>query len=115
MTGLYYQLRYPELNYRSKERPWSIRQTGMYHQRNDECDLFIVVNPVADSNFETQLMALTHAGERKLASYADSPMSIHALLLRSYVSNWRWCLKSWGILFERMVSKMSSRIHEVRG
>ena len=42
-----YQVRYAEENHRSSDRPWSVRQTGVYHHHSakNDFDLFILLHP----------------------------------------------------------------------
>ena len=102
---LSYQLRYAEQNYRSKDRPWSIRQTGVYHHHSLQFDLFIFLNPLEESVVESQLLAFGQANysQHPMNSVIENPLQLHVLPFVSYLSNWRWYLRYLGDQFERKV------------
>lgn len=103
-----YQLQYVEENHRSRDRPWSIRHTGVYHHHSPKntFDLFILLNPMDESILEQQLTAYTqpHFSQHMLASICAHPMRLHVLPFAAYVHNWRWCLRYWGKQFGERVS-----------
>lgn len=102
-----YQLQYVEENHRSRDRPWSIRHTGVYHHHSskDTFDLFIFLNPMDESVLEQQLAAYTQPrfSQYTLASICADPMRLHVLPFAAYVHNWRWCLRYWGKQFGERV------------
>src|SRR6266536_4421292 len=96
-----YQLRYAEENHRSPKTPWSVRQTGVYHQHDDKSkfDLWILLNPSGESVIESQLEELESpepAPNAALARICDDAFRLHVLICASYVDNWRWYLRYLG-------------------
>ncbi|CAF9911789.1 MAG: hypothetical protein HETSPECPRED_000445 [Heterodermia speciosa] len=104
---LSYQIRYTEENKRSSVRPWSLRQTGVYHHHslNPQFDLFIFIHPKEDSLVEESLMSLsesTAASQASLKAICENPFRIHMLLFSSYLDNWRWYFRYLDEEFEGM-------------
>ena len=105
---LSYQIRYTEENKRSSVRPWSLRQTGVYHHHslNPQFDLFIFIHPKEHSLVEESLMSLsesTAASQASLKAICENPFRIHMLLFSSYLDNWRWYFRYLDEEFEGMV------------
>ena len=103
-----YQIRYAEENHRSPDRPWSVRQTGVYHHHsaNDEFDLFILLHPIKKSLFENQVtsLAMMQSHQTELASLVENPYRMHIMPFALYLDNWRWCFRYLGEEFQDKVS-----------
>lgn len=89
-----YQVRYAEENHRSADRPWSVRQTGVYHHHSVKggFDLFILLHPIQDSLFEQQVtsLAMKQSSQAELASLVENPYRMHLMPFALYLDNWRW-------------------------
>jgi hypothetical protein len=102
-----YQFRYAEENNRAPATPWSIRQTGVYHQHSAQFDLWILLNPVDKSVLERQLELLEETRHiAALQKLRDDPFRLHSLVCESYVHNWRWYIRFLGKQFEGKVSQI---------
>lgn len=81
-----YGIRYAELNNRSVEDPWSIRQTAIYHKfkANDRSSSWVMI--AASKRTETSL-------DRYIKSCKDiaqlDPFEIHLIVLDTALANWR--------------------------
>ena len=107
-ADLSYQIRYVEENHRSSNRPWSIRQTGVYHYHcsNQKFDLFIFLHPIEYSSVEQTLMSLAQPstdGQEFLRAICKDPFRLHMLPMASYLDNWRWYFRYLDEEFEDMV------------
>lgn len=83
-----YAVKYAELNHRNEQRPWSIRQTAVYHRCIHR----------GSTNASTWVMiAASRRTRRSLRRYTESspdlaalnPFETHLILLDSLLSNWR--------------------------
>lgn len=84
-----YGLRYAELNKRGGNRPWSIRQTAIYHKYTavDKSSSWVMIAASQRTRASLDLY-IGNAGSRiDLASL--NPFEIHALVLDSALTNWR--------------------------
>ncbi|OCK96132.1 uncharacterized protein K441DRAFT_676051 [Cenococcum geophilum 1.58] len=80
-----YLLKHAEEHGRDEQDdPWSIRQMGVYHRRDEnEDDLFIIINP--SKSFQRRLKdARTKSGRQ------PGPKDIQTLLLSCTALGWRW-------------------------
>ncbi|KIX02517.1 uncharacterized protein Z518_08458 [Rhinocladiella mackenziei CBS 650.93] len=91
-----YRIQYPELNQRSPHVPFSLRHTGVYHQRNTNSkpfDLFILLHPIHNSPLETSLRSLATPNpndQSQLARCLQQDVSfLHAYILELYMVNWK--------------------------
>lgn len=102
-----YQIRYAEENHRSPERPWSVRQTGVYHHHSVQSnfDLFILLHPIENSLFEQQVtsLALKQSSQAELASLVEDPYRMHLMPFALYLDNWRWYFRYLGEEFQKKV------------
>src|SRR5882757_5610944 len=81
-----YIIRFVELNHRNGSRPWSVRQTAVYHKHT-------YVSHASTWIF----LALSDTARVALASYLDNvvdmsttdPFEMHVLLLNTAMANWR--------------------------
>lgn len=100
-----YQIRYAEENHRSPERPWSVRQTGVYHHHSVQSnfDLFILLHPIENSLFEQQVtsLAMTQSSQAELASLVENPYRMHLMPFALYLDNWRWYFRYLGEEFQK--------------
>ncbi len=81
-----YGLRYAELNHRDVKRPWSIRQTAVYHQyiTDDKSSTWIMIS----LSQKTQLRIDRYI--KSSPNAADlSPFELHLIILDSALANWR--------------------------
>ena len=79
-------LRYVELNYRQKSKPWSIRQTAVYHKYevNQQCSTWV-------------LIAASGSAEARLDEYIKNfdslaglnPFEAHLIIFDTALANWR--------------------------
>lgn len=88
--------------------PWSVRQTGVYHQRSNGVeDLWILLNPRAESVIQTQLEKLEDSPKSiALTKIVEDPHRLHVLIFESCVRNWRWYLRHVGAIFEEKVGDL---------
>ena len=102
-----YQVRYAEENHRSPDRPWSVRQTGVYHHHSakNDFDLFILLHPTENSPFERQLISLAtmKSSQGELASLIESPYRLHIMPFALYIDDWRWYVRYLGEEFQDKV------------
>lgn len=81
-----YGLRYAELNNRSNQDPWSIRQTAIYHKykTSDKSSSWVMI--AASKRAETSL-------DRYIKSCKDmaqlNPFEIHLIIIDTAMANWR--------------------------
>ncbi|KAK0514786.1 hypothetical protein JMJ35_002165 [Cladonia borealis] len=103
--NLIYQIRYSEENQRSRDSPWSVRQTGVYHHHSStkKFDLFIILHPLNESVLERRLLefGLPQSDARGLTSIFENPYRLHILPFASYLENWRWYFRSLGKEFQK--------------
>ncbi len=88
-TGIHhtmYGLRYAELNKRGGNRPWSIRQTAIYHQYTavDKSSSWVMIAPSEriQSSLDLYVGSCTDLA-------ALNPFEIHVLIVDSALANWR--------------------------
>ena len=89
MTDCAYGIRFAELNKRDQRRPWSIRQTSIYHKYRTETRASTWVMVAASKSLETNI-------DRYVRSCTDipqlNPFEIHVLILDNALVNWRQCI-----------------------
>ncbi|KAF4629741.1 hypothetical protein G7Y89_g8405 [Cudoniella acicularis] len=88
-----YQLRYMENNKRLHGDPWSLRQTGVYHQysgfgTDNVKNLWILLHPIKESIAYKRLDQATFS-ELRVHEMEFDPMRLHLLVFSSYIDNWR--------------------------
>lgn len=102
-----YQIRYAEENHRSRDRPWSVRQTGVYHHHSAKgsFDLFILLHPIENSLFEQQVtgLAVMQSSQAELMSLVENPYRMHLMPFALYLDNWRWYFRYLGEEFQDKV------------
>jgi len=81
-----YGLRYAELNHRDIQRPWSVRQTALYHRydADKKSSTWVMIAP--SQKVELRI-------ERYIKSCDDvanhSPFEFHIIILDTVLANWR--------------------------
>lgn len=107
ILGLSYNLRYVERNNRKGlgKNPWSVRQTGVYHQYSpqDDAHFWILLHPKNDSKVQIAIQKAARQYSRTNAMLSNAAF-MHLLILSSYVDNWRWYMKDLCSDFTKMVS-----------
>lgn len=102
-----YQIRYAEENHRSPDRPWSVRQTGVYHHHSAlrNFDLFTLLHPIENSLFEQRVTSLAkiQSSQAELASLVENPYRTHLMPFALYLDNWRWYFRYLGEDFQEKV------------
>lgn len=88
-----YQLRYMENNRRLNGDPWSLRQTGVYHQYSgggddDTKNLWVLLHPVRESVVCSRLESAAFS-DLGVEEMKFNPMRLHLLIFSSYIDNWR--------------------------
>ena len=83
-----YSLKYVELNKRSLRKPWSIRQTAIYHQhaceQQGKVSTWLFVAP----SERTKLSVESYMRESS-DMIALNPFEIHLIVLDNLLANWR--------------------------
>lgn len=81
-----YGLRYVELNHRDVRKPWSVRQTAMYHKYKIDqgCSTWVIIS--ASKGAELSLDRYIRSSQ---VLSALSPFEIHLILLDAALANWR--------------------------
>jgi hypothetical protein len=106
-----YLIKYPEENHRGDEadEPWSIRQSGLYHQLHltEDNAVTILISPIEDSVAESvlsrQLLAVS-----SLSEVGEDPFRASRILLSSYVDGWRSYLRYYDRKIEELASSTSA-------
>ncbi|KAI9737189.1 MAG: hypothetical protein M1834_000782 [Cirrosporium novae-zelandiae] len=88
-----YLFKYPEQNQYPEEDgdPWSIRQTGVYHQLDTKAmkNIWIIIHPKKDAAARMQLDNCLKSPSESI-EISRHPFLVHILLISTYVDNWRW-------------------------
>lgn len=81
-----YGLRFVELNFRSSQTPWSVRQTVIYHRYEveEKASTWIIIS--ASTLIEDSLNGYIKNSEDLSAL---NPFEIHVILLDTALGNWR--------------------------
>ena len=83
-----YVLKYVDLNHRSEQKPWSMRQTAVYHK-------YAYGQDVNTSTW--MLVAVSERTKRSVGKYVEgssdlatlNPFEIHVIILDTSLANWR--------------------------
>ena len=81
-----YALRYVELNNRKTQKPWSLRQTAVYHRYDakDDASTWVIIS--ASQKMETCLDRYM----KSLRTFgAQNSFSVHVHLFETALANWR--------------------------
>ena len=103
-----YGLRYAELNHRSVQDPWSIRQTVIYHKykANDKSSCWVMI--AASKRTEVSL-------DRYIKSCEDiaqlNPFEIHLIVLDTALANWRPYIVGLTEKLTQQVRKISTALY----
>ena len=101
-----YRLLYIEKNGRRAPRdPWSVRQTGVFHeiQSNHRDNCYILIHPMVNSTVQSRLNGLlTHPNTSQL--FNQNPLMIHVLIFSSYLENWQPYMESISQTYKSLVS-----------
>lgn len=103
-----YQLMYVEKNGRKPPKdPWSMRQTGVFHQysSSNNTSLFIFLHPMKNSVAQRRLEALFEKGDRA-GALSQEAMDIHVLLFSSYLNNWQVYIEELARIFKSLREKI---------
>ncbi|KAH6682672.1 hypothetical protein B0J14DRAFT_673055 [Halenospora varia] len=112
-----YQLRYMENNRRLHGDPWSLRQTGVYHQYSgrgddDTKNLWVLLHPVNESVVCSRLESAA-SSDLGVEEMKFNPMRLHLLIFSSYIDNWRLYLHDITRQFLMLEDKlMTSKLRE---
>ncbi|KAF2129906.1 hypothetical protein P153DRAFT_385138 [Dothidotthia symphoricarpi CBS 119687] len=82
------------------EEPWSIRQTGVYHQHNLATgnETFILLNP-------TMSLQLRLKNAQSRIGHESSSRDVHNLVLSHSTWQWRWYLTFWESKLNDLITK----------
>ena len=83
-----YGVKYVELNKRSSRNPWSIRQTGIYHQHASEQQRKVSTWVLVAPSERTKLSVERYMKESS-DMLASNPFEIHLIVLDNLLANWR--------------------------
>ncbi|PSN61811.1 hypothetical protein BS50DRAFT_578295 [Corynespora cassiicola Philippines] len=89
VTEIAYQLMYVEPSGRDAERdPWSIRQTGIYHdyEADSKTSRIILLHPKNESAAQERIEKLAHRSSIGLLT--DHPINIHIVIISVYLTHW---------------------------
>lgn len=103
---LSYKLNFVELNNRNVSERWSSRHLGVYHQHEEDFDLYVLVHCSRSSALYTRFTPKStspHGPKYDLQDIVQDPGSLHDLILQTYVPKWRPYLRSWGNELAKMV------------
>lgn len=108
MTECAYALRYVELNNRNTQKPWSLRQTAVYHRYDAKDDVSTWVMISASQKMETCMDRYV----KSLRSVsAPNPFNVHVLLFDTALANWRPFIISLTQKINKQVSSASTWVH----
>lgn len=105
-SELCYIVQYVEENGRNRGDPWSLRQTGVYEQKDVETgkSVWIILQPSSSTQqcLEQGLQALV---QDTLGQNSSSPMLLHLIFLLATADNWVGYIKHLHSQADEMVSQ----------
>lgn len=104
---LVYKLNYMEPNHRGGKNPWSTRHLGVYHHRELDWEVYILVHCSRESRLYRSLHAEneeTSTTSSALSEGLGNPMSFHDLVMQCYIHHWQPYLRWLGHEFSQIVS-----------
>lgn len=110
---LCYQLKYVERNEYVQGVRWSEREVGVYHKFGVEegakaVMVMLNANPMSEAYHRIQEVISTNKAAKEAF---DRPLSIHVMVISSYLDNWRWFMNEHGRKWRTTVSNYSQCIH----
>lgn len=92
-----YQLRYVEDNHREHGSRWSERQVGLYHQVQGTANVLLLLHAKPDSKLRSRIHnSADTIPNDDCSNPSKNPLSVHVMILTTYIDEWRWYLDDIG-------------------